>query len=528
MAQRGRRSGANFPAIRSQGIDVKLFENPVFLTQKRLTHRVGVLAAVLIAALIGLSLLSGQIAYLTSSDGITFSSSQEAGKVFYGWVLGLEILILIMGGFSRTARTLADERKSGIWDSNRLTPLHPSQLVTGYWFGTPLREFYMGAVLAVIGLVIVILGRLPVTLWLGTQVLVASTALLFGLMALLVGMAFQRPQSGFLLLLGFIFLQAFALFKPKFLVTNFLLPIYSLVHLFRIPAPADEDSSRDWSGLPEIFGLHVHPILLSLGLQLVVGWFLWRIIVRKTANPFQPLMLRREVVALFGILIGVQHGLLWGVWHGQYPNVQAGSYFGSGDSNFMLQVVQGAALLLGIVLLTFASPLPERVRVEALRTSAGNLRLVFSRSAVSLALALAAVAGAALLTQCLFSIADTWKTYLLAVGNLLDFFLIFILLVEFCRLKFRNRAMGFVALGLFILCVLPFILAGVFSDESIAYLSLLSPGVMALGEPNGGYYLKDLAVIVPAHFGVAVLLFFAWLNQWKQLLARTAPAAPER
>jgi hypothetical protein len=38
---------------------VKLTDNPIFLTQKRLVHRGGVLAAILIAALIGLSLLSG-------------------------------------------------------------------------------------------------------------------------------------------------------------------------------------------------------------------------------------------------------------------------------------------------------------------------------------------------------------------------------------------------------------------------------------------------------------------------------------
>ena len=43
---------------------MNLTDNPIFLTQKRLTHRAGVLAAVLIAALVGLSLLSGLVAYL--------------------------------------------------------------------------------------------------------------------------------------------------------------------------------------------------------------------------------------------------------------------------------------------------------------------------------------------------------------------------------------------------------------------------------------------------------------------------------
>ena len=133
---------------------------------------------------------------------------------------------------------LADDRKAGLWDSNRLTPMKPWQIVTGYWFGSPLREVYMGAVLAGIGLVIVVLAKLPVTLWLGTQVLILSTTLFFGLLALLAGMAFQRPQSGIILLLPFFFLQTFSFAFPKFTIINFLLPIYGIVNLFQDPKQA--------------------------------------------------------------------------------------------------------------------------------------------------------------------------------------------------------------------------------------------------------------------------------------------------
>ncbi len=183
---------------------MSLNQNPIFLTQKRLVHRSGVLAAILIAALIGLSLLSGLIAYLADPRGFDFRSPQEAGKMFYGWVIGVEILVLVIGGFSRISSTLANELKAGLWDSNRLTPLKPLDLVSGYWFGSPLREFYMGVVLAVIGLVIVLLGRLSFTFWLETQILVASTALFFGLLGVLMGLTFTRPQGLLILLVIFI------------------------------------------------------------------------------------------------------------------------------------------------------------------------------------------------------------------------------------------------------------------------------------------------------------------------------------
>jgi hypothetical protein len=508
---------------------VNLTENPIFLTQKRLTHRAGVLAAILIAALIGLSLLSGLIAYLADPRDFNFQSPQFAGKVFYGWVIGVEILVLVIGGFSKISKVLADDRKAGLWDSNRLTPLKPEAIVAGYWLGSALREVYMGAVLAGIGLVIVILAKLPVTLWLGTQVLVLSTTLFFGLLALLAGMALQRPQSGIVLLLPLFLLQMFSFTFPKFTIINFLLPIFGIVNLFQDPARAANDFNafRDWSSWPEIFALPVPPILLSLGLQFALGIFLWRAAVRKTANPFQPLLLRWEAMTIFALLVVVQHGLIWGIWRGQFGNPLS-VYLQHPDRNEpLLSIVHGGTILAGVLILALASPLPERVRVEALRIGAGNLRLVFSRSAVSLAIALTAVAAAASLPHFIFSFGHSGKAWALAVGNLLAFFLMFSLLLEYCRLRFKRRALGFVALWLFVLCLLPFILAGVFSSEALAKLSFLAPGTVALsGTTSNG--LKYLAGWTLIHFCVVVLLLIAWLRQWKLLLATPLPVPPAR
>jgi hypothetical protein len=498
---------------------VKLTDNPIFLTQKRLVHRAGVLAAVLIAALIGLSLLSGLVAYLVGPRNFDFHSPQDAGRMFYGWVIGVEILVLVLGGFSRILNVLANERKAGLWDSNRLTPLHPWQLITGYWFGAPLREFYMAVILAGIGLVIVLLGKLSPMLWFGTQLLIFSTALFFGLLAVLTGLVAQRPQNaaGFLLLFFFLQLPSFAM--PKFLLTNFLLPVFGIANLFLDGGDAGNSNFiSNWNGLPEIFGLPIYPILLSLFLQSAIGVFLWRAATRKTANPFQAPLLRWEAVAVFAILVAAQHGLMWGLWNGHFPAPASGSRrFFEADS--LLSIVHGSTLLLGIVVLAFNSPQPEQVRVEALRLGFKDLGAIFPRSAVSLALALTGVAAAALLTQCALSFAGSWKIYAVAVGNLLDFFLIFVFLLEFCRLRFKRRALGFVALWLFALCVLPCILAVVFTTSALGRLSLLSPGVLALSRPDGDE-LNYLLGMVAAHFGIVIICFLAWQREWKRLLAK--------
>jgi hypothetical protein len=499
---------------------VNLNGNPIFLTQKRLVHRGGVLAAILIAALIGISLLSGLIAYLADPViFINFHSPQEAGKIFYGWTIGVEILVLVIGGFSRISRVLADERKAGLWDSNRLTPLKPSQLVIGYWLGSPLREFYMAMVLAGTGLFVVLLAKLPITLWLGTQILILTTSLFFGLLAVLVGMVLQRPQGGVIFLVAFIFFQFPSMAMPKFVMTNFLLPIYGIANLFISSESPDNDYTiHEWGGLPHVFGLPIYPIILSFGLQLLVGIFLWRAAIRKTANPFQPLILRWEAVAIFEILLIVQHGLIWGIWHGHFPTIVQGQNDGREG---LLAAVHCGTILVATIILAAASPPPETMRVKTLRLGVKNLDVVFADSAIFLALALTVAVALVLLTQCGGSIADSWKIYLIAVGNLLDFFLIFSLLLDFCRVRFRRRALGFVALWLFILCVLPFILAGVFTNGAIGKVSLLSPGVVALGDSNDEN-LNYLLGIVAGHFGIVVLLFLGWQRQWKQLLARTA------
>jgi hypothetical protein len=505
---------------------VNLTENPIFLTQKRLTYRAGVLAAVLFAALVGLSLLSGLIAYLADRSNFGFPSPQEAGIMFYGWTMGLEILVLVLGGFSRIARVLAEDRKAGLWDSNRLTPMKPAEIVAGYWFGSTLREFYMGAVLAGTGLMITVLAQLPVTLWLGTQILILSTTLFLGLLALLMGMALQQPQNSVGLLLPLFLFPMFAFALSKYTLINFLLPIYSVVNLFQdSPRTADLNAYSDWSGWPEIFTLPLPPVGLSLGLQLAVGFFLWRATVRKTANPFQPLLPHWEAVATFALLVVVQHGMVWGLWRGHFkmPLYNHSDYAYGGTP--LLPIIHGGTLLVGAVILALASPLPERVRVAALRIGQGNLRLVFSRSAVAPALALAAVAGIASLTQVIFSIQNQGVAWMLATANLLLFFLMFVLLLEFCRLRFQRRALGFVALWLFVLCVLPFILAGVFSSEALAKLSFLTPGVVALAGPDNGE-LKYLAGCTMIHCFVVVLLLYAWHQQWKRLLATPSPAPP--
>ncbi len=503
---------------------MKLNENPIFITQKRLVHRGGVLAAVLIAALIGLSLLAGLVAFrAVPADFRGFNSVQEAGKTFYAWTIAAEILVLVIGGFSRIFRTLAEERKAGLWDSNRLTPLQPAEIVSGYWLGPALREFYMALTLAGTGLVIVVLAELPVTLWLGTQWLIFSAALFFWLIAILAGLSFQRSQIGVLAVLIFVVVQPFSFVFPGFVLTNFLLPSYGIANLFQDPTSlAGNYSEHDWTQFPHFFSLPVPPILFSFALQMSLGILLWRGAMRKTANPFQPLILRSEALAMFGILLVAQHGLIWGLWQGKFPDLAISKHFvANNDMSSLLPVIHCGTFFMALLILAAASPQPETVRVKILRRKITTLGGIFSQSAVSLAMIMGAFASAVLFLHFARSITKSWEIYLIAAGNSVAVLLVFALLFEFCRLHHGRRAVGFLALWLFALCFLPFILAGVFRMGTFANVSLLAPGVTALNSSpidNLNYLLG----IVAAHFCLTLLLWIAWQREWRQLLAKAS------
>jgi hypothetical protein len=507
---------------------VNLLENPIFLTQRRLVHRAGVMVALLLAGLIGGSLLFGLVAYISGGSDLHFLTNQQAGKTFYGWVLALELIMLPIVGTSRVARALSEDRRAGLWESNRLTPLTPAQLVTGYWLGSPLREYYAAVVFAACGLAIVLLSGLPITFWLATQTLVLSTALFLGLLGALAGITAKKSEGGAVLFLMMIIVLPLSMAQSRLLVTNFILPIFGLANQF-----AEEDRpGASWFSSPTFFGVEVPALVFTLTLQAMLAIFLWRAVTRKAANPFQLLLPRWEAVALFVVLLAAQHGLMWAAWHGYFPMEQGGSqrYYDRDDP--IMGVVQVCTMVLGMMMLVFASPLPEQVRLAALRAGWGNFRLVLARSALWQAVAFALLADGFLLTQFMFSLGAVWNAqghsreiFAIAALNLFDFFLIFTLLLEICRLRFRHGTMGFVGLGLFILCILPYILAGVFSNESIADFSLLSPGVRALTS-DAGDKLDGWLDIVLLHLGMVVLLFIIWVRSWKWFLARAVPGHP--
>jgi hypothetical protein len=119
----------------------------------------------------------------------------------------------------------------------------------------------------------------------------------------------------------------------------------------------------------------------------------------------------------------------------------------------------------------------------------------------------------------MLSLAESGKILAVVVINLFELFVTFVLLLEFCRLRHKRRAIGFVALWLFILLVLPFIFAAVFFNSGFGRLSLISPGFLALTDSDTNLSLLFLTEL--AHLGIVIVFFAAWRRQWKRLLDQT-------
>jgi hypothetical protein len=490
---------------------VRLFENPILITQKRLVHRAGVLAPLLVALLIALSMVMALYYHLKwdALDTRTYHPSPgELGRGYYAWLLVIQTLVLVVGGFSRISRTLVEERKAGLLDSNRLTPLAGGELALGYWLGSALRELYIAAALIPVGLAIVLIAGLPLQLWLGTQLLLFSSGLFFGLLAVLAGMAMPRAQGGVGLVVVLLLTLPITLGATRFSLTNFLLPIYPVMHMF-------QPSDVRWEPWVGFYGVKAPPLAYTLILQIIFGCLMWRGTVRKFDNPNQPAFLRSEILGLYALMVLFQYGLVW-EWRTSYP----GYNYSSG-----LCAVHGCLLFLGAVMLTPQLLHPEKARIAAVRHGAGAYRWVLWKSGPCTAIVLAVIACAGLLTQIVSAYPEYSWRYLVASTNAFVVLLTFSLLLEICRLLFRRKAIGFFALALFVFYGLPFLLSLTFVSEIPMKFSIAAPGVAALADREF-IDLKYFNIATVVHVGIVIVLTCIWATYWRRWLER-ATAAPQ-
>src|ERR1700722_233867 len=75
--------------------------------------------------------------------GIQLQSLASGGT--FGLLLGLQSVILIVMGATQVGSAVGAARASGILDFHRVSPLTPTELTLGFFFGAPIREYVLFA-----------------------------------------------------------------------------------------------------------------------------------------------------------------------------------------------------------------------------------------------------------------------------------------------------------------------------------------------------------------------------------------------
>jgi hypothetical protein len=111
------------------------FDNPIFIKHARSRLRAQPLASSVVITLV--------ICVLIAWGGYQLDAYLSGGT--FGMFLALQAVILGIMGASQVGSAVGAARASGILDFHRVSPLSPSELVLGFFFGAPVREYILFA-----------------------------------------------------------------------------------------------------------------------------------------------------------------------------------------------------------------------------------------------------------------------------------------------------------------------------------------------------------------------------------------------
>ncbi len=90
---------------------------------------------------------------------IGYQYDRLAGGGSFGAIMALQAVILGVIGASQVTSSVGKARESGILDFHRVSPMPPSSLTMGFFFGAPIREYAMFAATLPFSLACVYMGR---------------------------------------------------------------------------------------------------------------------------------------------------------------------------------------------------------------------------------------------------------------------------------------------------------------------------------------------------------------------------------
>jgi hypothetical protein len=150
-------------------------DNPILVKHMRSRLRKQPLAAAIVVVFV--------LCICIAWAGIQLQSLSNGGT--FGLLLGLQSVILVVMGATQVGSAVGAARASGILDFHRVSPLTPTELTLGFFFGAPIREYVLFACTLPFSLFCLVFGTPSVHGFVQLMVLLVACAWLFHGLALL-------------------------------------------------------------------------------------------------------------------------------------------------------------------------------------------------------------------------------------------------------------------------------------------------------------------------------------------------------
>ncbi|WP_165222287.1 ABC transporter permease [Aquisphaera insulae] len=159
-------------------------DNPMFLRHVRSRCRR--------PALISGAIITGAICLCIAYVAFQFGTFQTGGA--FGSVLAVQGVLLCLMGASQVGTSVASARASGMLDFHRVSPLTPTELTLGYFFGAPIREYLLFLITIPLSLLCVAAGTPDIRGFVQVMIALIAFAWVAQAIALINGLTSKRPS----------------------------------------------------------------------------------------------------------------------------------------------------------------------------------------------------------------------------------------------------------------------------------------------------------------------------------------------
>jgi hypothetical protein len=122
----------------------------------------------------------------------------DAERMPFSSLLVVQAVILFFLGTGQVAGGITAEADEGVLDYQRLTPMTPLAKVVGFWLGLPIREWLMFAATLPFSFWCIWRGQIPFGAWASIYTVLITSALVYHLTGLTVGIVVKNRRWAFL------------------------------------------------------------------------------------------------------------------------------------------------------------------------------------------------------------------------------------------------------------------------------------------------------------------------------------------